>query len=289
MFTYNIKCFLENIGGTYNMSNIGIDIGTTNIKIIETNENLKIKNKAIFARIDPNIALENFVNTNNINMNNVEKIAITGIGTDKFTKEKYKASIIEIPEFIAIGNCGKIVLKNEDFVVASAGTGTAFIKNKDGVITHMGGTGIGGGTLINLCKSVLPNTTFKEINEAIQKGNLANVDLKIKDVTTNNIATLPKDTTAVNFGKLDNNATKEDIVLGIVNMIFETIGVMSALIAKGDDIKKIIVTGQIAKIPYAKEVLNKIEILHNVEFIIPENAEYMTALGAIFYYNNKNI
>lgn len=271
------------------MSNIGIDIGTTNIKIIETNENLKIKNKAIFARIDPNIALENFVNTNNINMNNVEKIAITGIGTDKFTKEKYKASIIEIPEFIAIGNCGKIVLKNEDFVVASTGTGTAFIKNKDGVITHMGGTGIGGGTLINLCKSVLPNTTFKEINEAIQKGNLANVDLKIKDVTTNNIATLPKDTTAVNFGKLDDNATKEDVVLGIVNMIFETIGVMSALIAKGDDIKKIIVTGQIAKIPYAKEVLNKIEILHNVEFIIPENAEYMTALGAIFYYNNKNI
>ena len=56
-----------------------------------------------------------------------------------------------------------------------------------------------------------------------------------------------------------------------------------------EEIKKIIVTGQIAKIPYAKEVLNKIEILHNVEFIIPENAEYMTALGAIFYCNNKNV
>lgn len=174
-----------------------------------------------------------------------------------------------------------MVLKDEDFIIASAGTGTAFIKNENGNITHMGGTGIGGGTLINLCKKIIPDITFEKINKSIQKGSLEKIDLKIKDVTTNNIETLPKDTTAVNFGKLDNKATNDDVIIGIVNMIFETIGVMSALIAKGEKIKKIIVIGQIAKMPYAKEVLTKIEKLHNVEFIIPENAEYMTALGAI--------
>lgn len=266
------------------MNYIGIDIGTSNIKIIETNEKLEIKNKKIFEKINPNIALEEFINTYNINLNDVKQVVITGVGTDKFEENLFKCSVKYVPEFIAIGNSGKIILNNEDAIIASAGTGTAFIMNQGSTITHIGGTGVGGGTLVNLCKIVAPDIRFDEINYAIENGNLENVDLRIKDVTTNNIETLPADITAANFGKLNNKASNNDMILGIVNMIFETIGVMAALIAKGNKIKKIIVIGQIAKIPYAREVLNKIEKLHNVEFLIPENPEYMTVIGAVKYY-----
>lgn len=265
------------------MNYIGIDIGTSNIKIIEVNEKLEIKNKKIFEKINPNSALKEFINLYNINLNNVKQIAITGVGTDNFEENLYNIPAINVPEFIAIGNLGKIILENEDCIITSAGTGTAFIKSQNKTITHEGGTGVGGGTLINLCKIIEPNINFDQINCSIEKGNLENVDLRIKDVTTATIETLPADTTAANFGKLSNKATNNDIILGIVNMIFETIGVMAALIAKGNKINKIIVIGQITKIPYAREVLNKIEKLHNVEFLIPENAEYATAIGAVKY------
>ena len=64
-------------------------------------------------------------------------------------------------------------------------------------------------------------------------------------------------------------------------MIFETIGVMAALASKGSNIKSIIIIGQIVNIPYARKVFDKIEKLHNVKFIIPQNAEYGTAIGAV--------
>ena len=67
-------------------------------------------------------------------------------------------------------------------------------------------------------------------------------------------------------------------------MIFETIGVMAAFAAKGNNINRIITIGQLVKMPYAKVVFDKIELLHHVEFIIPENPEFMVALGAVKSY-----
>lgn len=265
------------------MSYIGIDIGTTNIKIVETDEELNLKNKIILEKMDSTNALQKFINENNINLKNIEKIVATGVGTSDIEEKFLNIEIIKVPEFIAIANGGKIVGLDENYIVASIGTGTAFVKCRNKEIEHIGGTGVGGGTLINLCRKIVPNIEFDEINKAIEEGNLENVDLMIKDITKEEIKTLPKDITAANFGKLSNQATKEDIIKGIVNMIFESIGVMSTFAAKGANINNIVAIGQITKMPYARQVLDKIEKLHNVKFIIPENSEYMTAIGAVKY------
>ena len=259
------------------MNYISMDIGTSNIKIIETDEKLNIKNKKILEKIIPEEALEKFIKEKNINLENIKKIVVTGVGANNMEDEFLNKPVVKVPEFIATGSIGE----EEKFIVASVGTGTAFIKNENREITHMGGTGVGGGTLINLCKKINPEISFEDIKNAELTGNLENVDLTIQDVTTEEIKTLPKDTTAVNFGKLNEKATEQDIVLGIMNMVFETIGVMAALAAKGSNITKIIVIGQLANIPYARKVFDKIEKLHNVKFIIPQNAEYGTAIGAV--------
>jgi len=263
------------------MNYIGIDIGTTNIKIIETDKNLNILNKQIFEKQDPNNALKNFIENNNINLNSIEKIMVTGVGISKLNNTFENIEIKKVPEFIAISNAGEYALKETNYLVASVGTGTAFIKNKDGKNSHVGGTGVGGGTLINLCKKIIPKITFEKINSITKTNSLENVDLWIKDVTDAEIKTLPKDITAVNLGKLNKNTNNEDLILGIVNMVFETIGVMAAFAAKGDNITNVVVLGQLVKMPFARKVLNKIEFLHNVKFIIPENPEYIVALGAI--------
>lgn len=259
------------------MNYIGMDIGTSNIKIIEIDKNLNIKNKKILEKTIPEQALESFITEKNINLENIEKIVVTGVGANSVGDRFLSKEIIKVPEFMATGSIGE----EEKFVVASVGTGTAFIKNEKGEITHLGGTGVGGGTLINLCKKINPQINFEDIREVESTGNLKNVDLTIQDVTKEEIKSLPKDITAVNFGNLNERATNQDIMLGIMNMIFETVGVMAGLAAKGSNIKDIIVIGRIVNIPYARKVFDKIERLHDVEFIIPKNAEYGTAIGAV--------
>lgn len=262
------------------MSYIGIDCGTSNIKIVETDKNLNIKNKKTYNKSNIAEAVLDFMKCYNINIKEVENIAVTGVGADK--EEKILGlETTYVSEFVAIGNVGKTLLPNKDFIIASAGTGTAFIKKHEETISHVGGTGIGGGTLINLCKQVDKNITFDKINKIVKTAKLTDVDLTIQDVATEEIETLPPDTTAVNFGKLNEKATNDDIILGILNMVFETIGTISAIIAKENKIEYIIAIGKTATIPYARDVFNKIEKLHKVKFIIPENAEYVTALGAI--------
>lgn len=269
------------------MNYIGIDIGTSNIKIVELGEDCTVKNKMILEKMQPKKALKKFIDYNNINLDEIKEIIATGVGANEFEHEILNKKVFQISEFLAIGSIGEITLKTDNFIVASLGTGTAFIKNENGVISHLGGSGVGGGTLINLCKKLVPEAQIEDIYKSGENGNLKNIDLTVQDITTEEIKTLPKDTTAVNFGKLDEKASNEDIILGIVNMTFEIIGVMAAFAAKGSNIKNIIAIGQMTKIPYARKVFDEIEGLHNVKFIIPQNAEYGTAIGAIKYHLNK--
>ena len=53
---------------------------------------------------------------------------------------------------------------------------------------------------------------------------------------------------------------------------------------KFDNVKDIIIIGGMAKHPYLKEVIKKLEKLHDVNYIIPENPEFICALGAIENY-----
>lgn len=115
--------------------------------------------------------------------------------------------------------------------------------------------------------------------------------MQIGDITTQEIPNLPKDITSSNFGKMNKEASSCDILLGISNLVFETVGVMAAFLCKNDNVKDIIIIGGMAKHPYLKEVIKKLEKLHDVNYIIPENPEFICALGAIknYFYllNNK--
>ena len=260
------------------MSIIGIDIGSSTIKIIEYN-NKNILSKGVFESKDYEKVIDEFIAKNNIK--EIDKIVVTGINAKKVNLEKYNVPVEIVEEFIAIGTGGLILSKKEKAIIASVGTGTALIRAEGKEYKHLGGTGVGAGTLTNLCNIFAGTKSFKEILELSKKGNLENIDLRIKDLTDENIKTLPPELTLANFGKLSENASKSDIVIGIINMVFEVIGMMTAFASINDDIKEVILIGNIVIIPVVKEVLNKIEKTHNIKFIIPENPQYAVAIGAI--------
>ena len=260
------------------MNILGIDLGSSTIKIVEY-KNGEIKSKGILESSDYEETIKNFINKNNIK--EIDKIVATGINAKKLKLSKYNLPIEVVEEFNAIGTGGLTLSKKEKAIIASVGTGTALIRAEEKNFKHLGGTGVGAGTLTNLCNNFAGIKTFNEILELSKQGDLDNIDLRIKDLTDEDIKTLPPELTLANFGKLNNNATKADIVIGLVNMVFEVIGMMTAFASINDDIKDIVLIGNIACIPVVKDILNKIEKTHNVRFTIPENPQYAVVIGAI--------
>ncbi len=259
------------------MSILGVDIGSSTTKIIEY-KNERIENKIILREGFSKEKLDNFILENNIN---VEKIVFTGIGASKVDKEVFLVPINFVDEFTAIAKGGLYLAKKEEALVASVGTGTAFIEVNKECAKHLGGTGVGAGTLFNICKRMLDINSFDEIENLAKVGDVEKIDLRIKDITNEEIPTLPLDLTLSNFGKFEENSKNGDIVIGLINMIFEVIGMMAVFIISKNDIKDVILIGNITVLPGVKYVLDRIEKVQNIKFIVPENSEFAVVLGAI--------
>lgn len=261
------------------MSIIGVDIGSSTIKIVEYN-NEEFAQRKIYQKNDTaeNI-IQNFIDINGIKT--IEQFVLTGIGSDKVDLSKYSVPIQKVPEFEAIANGGKYIANKDNILVVSVGTGTALIKVTPEEIKHLGGTGVGGGTLLNLCNRILKVQDFNEILELSKYGDLSKIDLRIGDVTNQEIETLPKDLTLANFGKFELGCKKEDIVLGFLNMIFEVIGMMAVFATQNTSIKDIVVIGNITVIPVVKDIIEKLEKLHKVNFILSDDGEFAVVMGAI--------
>ena len=264
------------------MNIIGIDLGTSLSKIIECDEKLNIVNKMISYEKEIEKVMNDFTSQNNVDISKIEKIVITGVGSSKIKQEKIRdIEVIKTNEFLAVGLGSLELAKKEEALIASMGTGTAIVKANGKGIEHLGGTGVGGATLLNLAGKFAGTNNFDEIVELSKKGTLENVDLTIGDITEEEITTLPSNITAANFGKLNEKATKEDIILGIINMIFEVIGMFTVFASKSSEVKDVILVGSLTKVPYIHTVIGMFKYLCDLNYIIPENAEYAVAIGAV--------
>lgn len=238
--------------------------------------------KSILKNLSIEKAFEKFIKEAKIEISDISKIALTGIGQKEIEGNIKGIKTIKVDEFEAVGIGATKSANLDDALIISIGTGTAFVRANNGTYTHIGGTGVGGGTLINLCKRFAGLENFSEISEKIKNADISKVDLRLKDIQEDAInSLLPADITVSNFGKLEKDANDNDIILGILNMIVETIGMMGIFATQNMKNKNIIVIGCITELQYIKKVLEMLNKLQNVNFIIPENSEWTVAIGAI--------
>lgn len=269
---------------------IGIDIGGSTTKIVGY-VNGEIFSPLIVKASEPVAsvygAFGKFLTTNKLSINDIEKVMITGVGSSFITDKIYGIPTGRVDEFIAVGLGGQHLSGLSKAIIVSMGTGTALIMADGDKIRHLGGTGIGGGTLLGLSNKMLNLRDFNDIIDTARGGTLTNVDLRISDITVDIVQGLAPDTTASNFGKLSDLATRADVALGIINMVFETIGMFSVFASRLSDTKDVVLTGNLAHVPQAKDVFNRLQDLFDVEFTIPDNAEYATASGAAIAYSKN--
>ena len=86
--------------------------------------------------------------------------------------------------------------------------------------------------------------------------------------------------TASNFGQLSDLATREDIALGIINMVFETIGMVSIFAARNYGLRDVVLTGNLSGMETARSVFDGLNKLFDMNFTIPEYSRFGTVIGA---------
>lgn len=268
------------------MVTIGIDIGGSTTKIVGfTSDNAHTLIEPLSVKATDPVtsvygAFGKFLTQNNLELSDIEKVSITGVGSKYITKPLYSLPCENVPEFECIGLGGLYLSNLERAIVVSMGTGTALVHAKrGGDIEYLGGTGVGGGTLVGLSEKLLGMKNPEHISQLATGGNLDNIDLRIKDITPGSY-TLPENMTAANFGKVADLATKEDIALGLINMIYETVGMMAVFNSRMHKTRDIVLTGNLTQIAQAPATFATLSEMFDINFMIPERAQYSTVIGA---------
>ncbi|MBQ7929646.1 MAG: type II pantothenate kinase [Clostridia bacterium] len=268
---------------------IGIDIGGSTTKIVgfDTAGGRNTLIAPLFVKATDPItsiygAFGKFLDVNGYSLSDIEKVMVTGAGSSYMSRPIYDLPCEKIAEFNSIGLGGLYLSGLDKALVTSCGTGTALVYTERGMEPrYLGGTGVGGGTLVGLSKKMLNMDNVNHVAELARGGDLDKVDLKIKDITKSDIVPGFGDImTASNFGSVSDLATKADIALGIINMVFETIGMMSIFAARNFGIRDIVLTGNLSGVEQAPQVFGTLNKMFDMNFIIPENSAFGTVIGA---------
>lgn len=269
---------------------IGIDIGGSTTKIVGLNNSL-IFSPMLVKATDPIAsvygALGKFLNGNGLELSDIERIMVTGVGSSYITAKLYGISTGKVDEFRAIGMGGLKLSGLNNAIIVSMGTGTAFVKADPAGVRHIGGTGVGGGTLLGLSNRMLNVRDFNSLIKTAEDGELAHIDLTIGDISQDPLVGLPPETTASNFGKISDLASNADVGMGIINLVFQTIGMLAIFATRIDHTKDVVLTGNLTNVPQANDIFKQLGQLFEVNFITPINAEYATAAGAAISYIDK--
>ncbi len=258
---------------------IGIDVGGTNTKIVGLRDGVPMEPIHVRAT-DPITsvfgALGKYISLHQLTLQDISKVMVTGVGSSFLHENIFNIPTEKVEEFHAVGRGGLYLSGLKKAVIVSLGTGTAFVMADGNKIAHMGGTGVGGGTLTGLSSRMLNVRSFDSIMALAKDGDLSRVDLSW---TKKNVSTMPLNTTASNFGKIADDATKCDIAAGLLNLVFQTVGIMAVFASSIAQTKEIVLCGRLANAPQAAKTMVQIHELHHVNFIIPQHAEFATALG----------
>ena len=267
---------------------IGIDVGISTTKIVGL-RNGSILSPIRITAADPVTSLYGafgkYLHDNTIQICDVEQIMLTGVGAGYIDEALYGIPTQKVDEFIADGLGARFESGLNKAIVVSMGTGTSFVQCDGDNIRHIGGLGIGGGTLQGLSRVMLNTRDPNQIQSLAMKGDIHNINLQIGDISTHPLPGLPMDATASLFSKAQYDAPKEDLALGLVVMVLQTIGSAAILAALNSGISDFVLIGNLTLWPQCKDIYPMLEKLYNVRFHIPKYSEFCTAIGAALNYH----
>ena len=251
---------------------IGIDVGITNTEVVIVSKGRMGNSIGAASKKGVVRKLLSLVSKD-------EVIAITGAGAKNESALLKEREIIHVDEIGAIGIGASSLTEIERCVVASIGTGTAIVYVDKKKCFHLGGTGIGGGTLVGLGRKLLRLEEAERIADLAEMGNLGAVNITVGDVYGHGIGIVPADATAANFAKRG-KAKKEDVARGIISLVGETAGVLACFAAREKGVENIVFVGRVPTMPVMQDVLERTASMFGFKAVFPDEARFSTAFGA---------
>ena len=268
---------------------VGIDVGGSTTKIVGFAPGGKLLSPMLVQATDPVTsiygAFGKFTLMNDLTLDEIDRIMMTGAGSSAIQSQIYNRECKTVSEFSSTGIGGLYLSGLDEAIVVSLGTGTALIHAKrtpDGAQTdYLGGTGVGGGTILGLSRKMLGIGSIEHLEQIAEGGDLGLIDLRIKDISkSGTFKGVNENLTASNFGNLSDLAGKKDIALGIFNMVAETVVMMSIFAARSFGLKNIVMCGNLTSIKPVCDTFTSLAPTFGVNFIVPEMSQYGTVIGA---------
>ena len=265
---------------------IGIDVGISTTKIVGIDESGMVISPIRIKATDPITSLYGafgkYLHDNKISLDEVEQVMLTGVGSAYIDERIYGLPTSKSEEFVADGLGARYESKLERMI-----TGTSLVKCDGKEIKHIGGIGIGGGTLAGLSRIMLKTDDIKQIVNLAKNGDVSKINLLIGDISAKPLPGLPMNATASLFSNAKANASREDIAMGLIWMVLQSIGSATILSSLESGIKDFVMIGNLTLLPQCREVFPAMEKLYGVRFRIPKYSEFCTAIGAALDYKNK--
>ncbi len=222
----------------------------------------------------------------------VEEIGMTGGRAEQLRQVlQTMKSIHYIVEFEATLKGVRYLLQREGHAIESSiitniGTGTS-IHYMDGD-THMrvGGTGIGGGTLIGLSALTTGQSEFTHITQMAENGDRSQIDLFVKDIFQGMDAPLDGNLTASNFGKVGITEQQEhpveNILATVQGLVGEVVTTLSIQLSQQYNAKYIVFIGStLTNNEILKRIIAHYTVLKKHTPIFLKDCGFSGAIGAL--------
>jgi type II pantothenate kinase len=160
------------------------------------------------------------------------QLGLTGGGAPRLAERLAQPALL-IGEFEAWAEGARQLLGREAperFLVVSVGTGTSALLVEPGRVSRVGGTALGGGTILGLGAALCGVRDFDALAALAARGDRRRVDLLIRDVYPDGDFLLPGDANAASFAKLaraDGGVSDAaDLAHGIMGLVGENVALI---------------------------------------------------------------
>jgi type II pantothenate kinase len=214
------------------------------------------------------------------------RVVATGGGADELGEVVAGVAVEQVSEFDAWAR-GAPLLAREDglelpsrYLLVSLGTGTSVLSIDAGRVGRVGGTALGGGTVMGLGRLLLGVESFAELAALAQRGDRRAVDLLVGDIYRGDRAPLLRDLTAASFAKLASRRP-EDLAHALMGLVGENVALLCGGFARGLSIAGVLYCGSTLEgNPALRAIVAEITTLFGHQPWFLERGAFCGAVGA---------
>jgi type II pantothenate kinase len=218
-----------------------------------------------------------------------DEVCLTGGGALRLAAALDRMPTRHVSEFEAWGRGAPKLAESagwtlpERYLLVSLGTGTSMLEVAGQTVRRVGGTALGGGTLLGLGRLLCEAESFAEIVALASRGERGRVDLLVRDVypeaDLGGLA-LDPDWTASNFAKLASR-DPADLAHALMGLLGENIGIACTAVAHALAIEILVFGGSPLETNLTlQEILHRTVAMGGKEACILPDGAFCGAVGS---------